>query len=674
MLKNRVLPIGVLLFVCGAAISVYTDGYVFPLCFAALTVSCSLICAIRFLRLRTALVLGLLPLAAFLYVNLYSVFFVPHSSVSGEAYAVVTSEASYYSGRKLVASVTSSDVIKSGKDIVFYSPDDKSITFGDIVYLKGKFRVLDSSPSALAAKTYYSFSGDAYYIDKDDGFFIGLRRRIIEKCDEYLGKFSPVVKAITIADKSGITSSDYKKYSVSGVSHILAVSGLHLTIAVMALYSLIKRKIGSKYIVCALGCFIVFVFLSISAFPVSSVRAGIMLCLMFVSNMITEKRDSFTSLFASVFVILLFNPFAVASLSLQLSFLATLGIIAVSNASTLFRKPASGTLKYLYEYIFVPIRFTLSSLVFTFPVTLTSFGTVSVISPFSSVVVSLLFPFYLSFSYLFCFLSLIFPPAAKTVSVVVVFFAKLFGKTVDFLSSFRYSSVNVESGTGTVLLVISLVCIALMLTVKKKYFAFLFYSSVCVMTLAVSLHIVSGTFSGSRAFYYDSSDGYAVIAVSGSECVYIDDGEIDNSDSLISKAGKTYAVKAVFRTVNASTAAKAEYFMSCMGTETIYLVKTEDENALPYIDKILDLANQNSCDIIYETDFSFTAGDISVTVTQSATEIGRAGEYVCIADGDITGGAPYDEKVILPLCNSALAEFYENAYTYPKGSFSTLFD
>ncbi len=674
MLKNRLLPIGVLLFACGIAISVCSDGMILPLCFAALTVSCSLLCAIRFLRLRTALIFGLLPLAAFLYVNLYSSLFIPHSSASGSAYAVITEDTGSFGSRKLTASVKSSDVIGSGKNVVFYYPYNENISFGDTVYLEGRFTCLDKSPTRLASRVYYSFSGDAHYIDESSGFFINLRRKIMENCDKYLGDASSVVKAITIADRSGITSSDYKRNSRAGTSHILAVSGLHLTIAVMAIYSFFKKKLGNRYVVCALGAAVVFLFLAVSDFPLSSVRAGIMLCLMFVSDLVGEKRDSFTSLFAAFGIILLCDPYAVASVSLQLSFLATLGIISVSHSVSAFAKPETGFGKFLYEYAASPIRFTLSSLVFTLPVSLTSFGTVSVISPVSSVIVSVIFPFWLSFSYIFCFLSLVFPFASKLLACPVVFFSDIFESVLDFLASFRYSSVTTDGWSGKLLLIVSIFCIFAMLIIKKKRFAILFYVSVVVMTLAVSLHIFVSSFEGSKAYFYDSSDGYAVVAVSGNECVFVDDGTGDAFDSLVTRAGKTTCGKAVFRDLDSRSVAKAKYFMECMGTEELYFFPPADEEERSCLDAILYLANENGCDIIYKTVHVLNIGDITLTLTTSGTGICRNDFSVCVADGDVTGGPVFEEKTVLPSCNAALSELYENACTYPKGSFTDLLE
>ena len=674
MLKNRLLSIGVMLFICGCAISVCSDGIVFPLCFAALTVSCSLLCAIRFLRLRTSLIFGLIPLAAFLWVSLYSFLFIPHENVKGSAYAVVTDEASYYSGRRLTVSVTSSDVIGKGTDVMIWSPPDREIDFGDIVYLEGSFACLDDSPSYLASRTYYSFHGDAYYVDKSGDPFILLRKSLTEKCDRYLGNFSPTVKAITIADKSGITSSDYRKYSASGVSHVLAVSGLHLTIAVMAIYSLFRRRIGNRYIVCLSGCAVVFVFLLVSAFPISSVRAGIMLCLMFIANMIAEKRDSLTSLFASAGIILLADPFAVMSLSLQLSFLATLGILSVSNAVKTLHRPSSGIKKILYEYTVVPVRFLLSSLVFTFPVTLTSFGTVSVISPVSAIIVSLIFPFYLSISYIFCFVSLILPFAAKPISYVVIFFADIFDKIIDFLSSFRYSAVSTDGVTGIILLVVSLVCISAMLVIRKKYFVILFYASVGIMTLTVALHVFVTSLPKDKVYFYNGNNGYAVVALSDGECVYVDDGAGASFDSLITRAGSMMCGKAVLRSLDESSVSKARYLMECMGTEEIYLLSYGESDEVSYLNAILHLANANGCDIIYESYHAVKVGGIVIEVTPSATGINYGNDFICIADGDISYEAAFFERIVLPSCIGEPPEPYEKAETYGVNSFTDLLE
>lgn len=137
--------------------------------------------------------------------------------------------------------------------------------------------------------------------------------------------------ALLIGDKSGLSSEVLNSLNFIGISHIICVSGYHLSLWSMLIYEILRKtKIGIRLssIICIVP---VVLFMFISGMTYSVIRAGIMMIVYLLSNAFIRKRDPLNSLGLSLLLIAVLNPFAMGSASLQLSALATAGIIIYSE-------------------------------------------------------------------------------------------------------------------------------------------------------------------------------------------------------------------------------------------------------------------------------------------------------------------------------------------------------
>ncbi|MEI0538470.1 ComEC/Rec2 family competence protein [Brachyspira pulli] len=137
-----------------------------------------------------------------------------------------------------------------------------------------------------------------------------------------------IIKGIIVGDKN-IIPYHIKQYFIdSGISHILSISGLHITMVLTILILLLSFFPINFYKKILIATTItVIVYPPITFFSVSILRASIMaLCLM-ISYYFDRNRNSINALFLAGLIILLFNPSAIKDISFQFSFLATLGII-----------------------------------------------------------------------------------------------------------------------------------------------------------------------------------------------------------------------------------------------------------------------------------------------------------------------------------------------------------
>lgn len=136
-----------------------------------------------------------------------------------------------------------------------------------------------------------------------------------------------VVAAMTLGDKSALTQATKDNYSISGASHVLALSGLHLGIVYAVLTFLLggrKRKslVGQTLVLCAVWSYALLVGL-----PASVVRSATMLTVYSCCVLLRREHASVNALALAALVMLVANPLSLWDVSFQLSFLAVLGIL-----------------------------------------------------------------------------------------------------------------------------------------------------------------------------------------------------------------------------------------------------------------------------------------------------------------------------------------------------------
>lgn len=141
------------------------------------------------------------------------------------------------------------------------------------------------------------------------------------------GEEGRLAAAMLLGDRSALTSRMHRDFSRAGLSHYLAVSGLHVSIITGVVMFLIgklrlKRSVRNLLITAfALG------YLCLLGFPVSAIRAVIMMAVVFLSYSMGDSSDSLNSLGIAAAIIVISDPYAVFEKSFVLSFCATLGIV-----------------------------------------------------------------------------------------------------------------------------------------------------------------------------------------------------------------------------------------------------------------------------------------------------------------------------------------------------------
>ena len=159
-----------------------------------------------------------------------------------------------------------------------------------------------------------------------------IKRAVISAIKKALPKrAAAMLCGMLLGDTGAMDKETVENFRSTGIAHLLAVSGLHVTLLTLALREFLRRlrisPAPSSWILIGF----IFLFMSVTGFSPSVVRAGTMHILALIGKMILRDADSLTSLSASVLLMCLLNPWAAADIGLQLSVCATLGLLLAAE-------------------------------------------------------------------------------------------------------------------------------------------------------------------------------------------------------------------------------------------------------------------------------------------------------------------------------------------------------
>lgn len=399
-------------------------------------------------------------------------------------------------GRMRISFSPSADNI----DLEALSIGDK-VSFTAVTYLPGKAaksmqRYFTSEKIHLGA---YGIKNLTVYPSqqKSIAFYFHSLRAYITRTLRYAfadGTAGLLVGMLT-GDKSCLDKELYDAFKSTGAAHLMAVSGLHLTLWVFSLGSLIPdtgRASRLKYILLIIA--VIFIMLLAGMSPSVS-RAGFMALVLLSGKLSGRRSDSLNSLGIAVTVMLICNPMCVMSVSFLLSFTATLGIITlgtryIKKSEKLHNRlsapmPVKKLLKYCTDIFFISISVT----VFTFPVVIYAFGGISTVSAWVNILISPFVAPLLILTGVFVLIAnpvfIAVPVAAiiKGLSGYIIFIIASFSRLANAFLSFEKENIFLFIAAIMLITALSLVILGDKLKYKSLTAALL-----CTLSLVLILH------------------------------------------------------------------------------------------------------------------------------------------------------------------------------------------
>ena len=236
-------------------------------------------------------------------------------------------------------------------DVIAYSSSDEA-SIGQILVIKGTISLFGpaANEGGFDAQTYYRSQKIDFGIWIDEicsvhgknqnyaGMLYRFQQRlqaVFASCVEDDG----VLSAMLLGEKGGLDTEVKSLYQKAGIAHILAISGLHVSLLGMGLYRLLKSKLNLSYAVSAAGtALFMFSYLVMTGNSVSTKRAVGMLFLYLLADMLGRSYDMLSALGTVCILLLWENPFLIGYSGFLFSVAAVLGIGAGGGILTEWRE------------------------------------------------------------------------------------------------------------------------------------------------------------------------------------------------------------------------------------------------------------------------------------------------------------------------------------------------
>ncbi|TQI65398.1 competence protein ComEC [Clostridium sp. KNHs216] len=273
-----------------------------------------------------------------------------------------------------------------------------------------------------------------------------------------------LVNGVLFGDQTSLSPQVTADFRAIGVSHILSVSGLHMTtMAELILMLLLFFRVPKKPAAALAGVGVV-CFMAVTCFVPSVTRSGVM-CLIYLSGMLLSRHpDSLNSLSISVLLIGWSNPYAAADVGLLLSFSATLGLILFSGQTAGYLNRKYDKIKKigpLVRGVNGILGTTVWAVLFTLPIVILSFQSVSLAAPIANLLELVPSTLMMNFAAIAAVINLIAPQSflAMPFALVSGLLAKYMLACAHWLAQTPFASVSASYGfvtvwlSGTVLLI-----------------------------------------------------------------------------------------------------------------------------------------------------------------------------------------------------------------------------
>ena len=470
-------------------------------------------------------------------------------------------------------------------------------------------------------------------------------------------RVSGFLTAELTGDKSAMDDGDYLAMQETGLAHLFAVSGLHCAFLVTLLALLISRR---QRLLCAVTIPLLLFYMVMVGMSPSVVRACIMQIFLLIAPLFRRGSDPLTSLAAALLVILLCNPFAAASVSLQLSFSATLGMVLLSSRLykllTGWYKGKCRPLRAALCFVAANLSATLSAVVFTAPLTAWYFRIFVLVAPLSSLLAVPAAGWSFMAAFVTALLGFLWLPLASLLGWISWALVRYILWIANGMMSWRYHAVyftNPYLIYWLLFLYAAFIGCAATPDGKRKY---LLASALSVLTLTAAIWVNRQDYQYGvlTALTLDVGQGESVILTSGGETALVDCGSSNSykdpgglaADTLHSMGVRELSAVVVTHYHADHTNGLYEVLRR-IPVQTIYLPDIEDEYGVR--ERLVSLAEEKGAQVTYVTkETADTLGDTVLTIyppVQSGgdlnelglTALASAGDFDLLITGDMSG-------------------------------------
>ena len=333
----------------------------------------------------------------------------------------------------------SADMYKLGKARLYFGDELKSdVRIGNYIKTNASFMIISEpmNEGEFNQKNYYRSNGISFIafakdIEVTNAKYDKLRQKIYETklvIKEQIRKIfnkkdAGLFIGMLTGDRTEISKGQKIMFQENGIAHIIAISGLHLSILGLLLFAFLRKflSLSTSAGIVSVFIFLYGIFIDASA---TSLRAITMLYIRFLSLAIGRTYDSKNTLYIICFIFLLLHPYLLFNAGFQFSYLA---IFALNTEVKIEGK----------KEFKIPAIITLN--IFLFPVTIYHYFTYPLYSILLNLIVIPLMPFVLGFGILGLILSFIYVPLGGVLAFLVHIIFVIYDEFCLFIGKLPYN-------------------------------------------------------------------------------------------------------------------------------------------------------------------------------------------------------------------------------------------
>lgn len=408
--------------------------------------------------------------------------------------------------------------LDDGNKAIVYLPKEVDMNFGEKVQLIGVLEKPDVARNEggfnyknyLYSQNIYSIitvnsTKNIFKLENSKFNLIYLiRKSIYNIFSKLLPKnHMSILIGMIIGDTSQTSEEIKADFKISGISHLLAVSGSNVAYIVLAIKFLFN-KITTRNVSNIITIIFIIFFMFISGCSASVVRAAIMAIIAIFSEIISRKSNTYASIAVSALIILIYNPFTVYDMGFVLSFLGTLGIVLLSSKINNCFKVTNNLAKIIVETISV----TLAAQIVLLPIMWKFFNTISIISLLTNLIIVPITGVITIFGIMMYFIGLIYLPVARLFSYSIYVLIEFIIKVSSLCANVPFAQIILATPSWIVILIYYLIVYKFFWKNNRKF-----------INVIISLLIVFEIFS---VCFPNSYTSVNMVDVGQGDCIYIE--------------------------------------------------------------------------------------------------------------------------------------------------------
>lgn len=320
--------------------------------------------------------------------------------------------------------------VKGKEKVLVNYYSDINISYGDYIYVygvfkkpkeNGNFNLFNYKRYLLSNKINYVVTASKItIIKKNDNVFYTLKNNLLKRI-ESANKSKGYILAFLYADKSLIEKDVYTKYQKIGVSHLFAVSGMHVSLISIVLLKLLNKiKERKRYIIVSI---FLSIYLFLTNFTISMVRATFQFILFFINKSFKLNIDNSNLVLLLFSILVIINPYNIYNIGFLFSFIISFTLIRCS-------KLIKG------KFIIKSLKTSLISFFSSMPVLINNFFEVN----FLGIILNIIYiPFVSYILFPLSLVTVLFP----SLDNILYMFISYFEKITDFFSNIKFLSFSI---------------------------------------------------------------------------------------------------------------------------------------------------------------------------------------------------------------------------------------